>query len=93
MTCWLPLLSGYRLTWQDFMNADLEILAHCDALFYIGPSKGADIELTAAEKWGLTVYHSLDDVPWAQDFVFTHPRNIDWELVGDDMLESEGGGE
>jgi len=34
-----------------------------NALFYIGPSKGADMELELARKLGLKIFYSLEEVP------------------------------
>ena len=68
MTCLFPLLSRYRLKWSDFMKMDLEILSRCDALYYIAPSVGADMELEVAKDLGIEVYYSLDEVPHARAF-------------------------
>jgi len=38
-------------------------LQQCEALFYIGPSKGADIELARAKELGLQIFHELKEVP------------------------------
>ena len=38
----------------------------CSALFFIGHSKGADIELKYALDNGMTVYTSIDEVPTVQ---------------------------
>lgn len=54
---------GIELPWECWMKQDLEILEKCDALYYIAPSKGADIEREHALDWGLEVYERLDDVP------------------------------
>ena len=49
--------------WLDFV--DREWLQACEALFYIAPSKGADMELAWAQEWRMPVYRSLDEVPRA----------------------------
>lgn len=52
-----------KLTWAEWMAYDDVWLQQCEALFYIGPSKGADIELARAKELGLQVFTNLDDVP------------------------------
>lgn len=45
---------GYNLLWLD----------ECDAVLRIpGPSDGADNEVREAERIGLLVYHSVEDLP------------------------------
>lgn len=56
-------MQGIDFTWQDYMDMDLAILERCDALYFIGSSKGADIERERALDLGLEVYHSLAEVP------------------------------
>lgn len=55
------------LKWEEYMAWCLEYLKRCDALFYLSSSKGADIELIYAQKRGMKVYFSLDDIPKAED--------------------------
>ena len=38
-------------------------LAQCEAILYLGPSKGADIELAEAERLGLKIYRSVSEIP------------------------------
>ena len=56
-------MTGYKFEWQDYMEMDLAFLEKCDALYFIGSSKGADIELARAKELGLKIYYSLDEVP------------------------------
>lgn len=51
-----------HFSWQDYMDMDLAFLERCDALYFIGPSKGANIELQRAKELGLPIYYSLDEV-------------------------------
>jgi len=51
--------------WYEYDNTFLEYWA--EALFYIAPSKGADAELKLAEKLGLRIFRSLDEVPEATE--------------------------
>jgi hypothetical protein len=55
--------TGCLLTWEEFMMRDLAWLEVADAFFYIGESKGADIELEAARSMGLDLYYTLFEVP------------------------------
>ena len=56
-------LMGYNLDWQSYIDMDLAFLEKCDALYFIGSSKGADIEREHAKELGLQIFYSLDDVP------------------------------
>lgn len=56
-------MAGYNFDWQSYMDMDLAILERCDALHFIGPSKGANIELERAKELGLKIYRSLGKVP------------------------------
>lgn len=55
--------TGVNMSWEDYMAWDLEFLKSCDAFLYLGPSRGADIELKIAKKLGLKIYYSLEEVP------------------------------
>ena len=46
--------------WYEY---DLKWLAKCNALYYIAPSTGANIELKWAREHGLQVFHELHNVP------------------------------
>jgi len=46
-----------------FYKYDLTWLQYCDALLYLGNSKGADRELRLAKKKGLKVFHSVSQIP------------------------------
>ena len=56
-------MTGYHFDWQDYMEMDLAFLEKCDSLYFIGSSRGADIELARAKELGLKIYYSLDEVP------------------------------
>jgi hypothetical protein len=49
-------------TWQQCMNIDLNILSRCDAMLYLGPSPGADIELEYAKRCGIKIFMSLSEI-------------------------------
>lgn len=54
---------GYVPEYNRWLDYDIEILWRCDALFYIGSSKGADIEKAAAQDKEIPIYTNMDDVP------------------------------
>ena len=55
---------GEPLTWEDWLAQDLVWLAQCEALLRLpGESRGADIEVAHALRWGIPVYHSLAELP------------------------------
>lgn len=54
--------TGINLTWEDYMKWDEEILKRCDALLFLKPSRGANIELENAKKMGKIIYHSIDEI-------------------------------
>jgi len=54
--------TGVAMTWDDYIRLDLAWLDVCDALLYLGPSKGADLELQYALKAGKRVFRSLKEV-------------------------------
>jgi len=49
--------------WGTWLALDSEWLRLCDALFFIGSSPGADMELVEARRIGLDIYTDLNDVP------------------------------
>ena len=69
--------------WYDY---DLEWLKKCDCLLRLpGESKGADREEAWAERWGMPVYHSMEEIPhvvqdphWSKATPVVAPEE-DWE--------------
>ncbi|MBX7144329.1 MAG: DUF4406 domain-containing protein [Oligoflexia bacterium] len=57
--------------WEDLhgvsrevaMRVSLDWVAHCESLFFIGPSRGANMERELAVSLGHPVYERLEDVP------------------------------
>lgn len=49
--------------WERYMAFDSVWLELCDALLYLGPSRGADLELQQARNLGLIIYTDLEQVP------------------------------
>lgn len=56
---------GRFLSWEDYIKWDLPWVEVCDALFYLSPSRGADLELERARQLGRRVFYSIDEVPEA----------------------------
>ncbi len=54
---------GLSLTWEDYIRWDLAWLEECDAILYLGSSRGADLELAQAIRLGKRVFRSTDEVP------------------------------
>ncbi len=52
---------GVDFTHDDYMRWDLEWLACCDAILYLGSSPGADEELEFAMRRGLSVFLSVEE--------------------------------
>ncbi len=52
-----------ELVWKDFMKWDLCWLELCDAILYLGKSRGADLELRRARKFQKAVFSCLEDIP------------------------------
>jgi hypothetical protein len=52
-----------RFTVENFKSIDFQWLDFCDALYFIAPSTGANIEKERASKRGLQIFTSLDAVP------------------------------
>lgn len=51
--------------YEYFMDLDLSIIEKwATALYFVGSSPGADRELELAEKLGLTIWRSIDEVPF-----------------------------
>lgn len=51
------------MSWEDYMEWDKSWLVECDAILYLGNSKGADIELELAKNLKKVVYTSVESVP------------------------------
>jgi len=58
------------MCWADYMCIGIQWLKKCDAILYLGSSKGADIELHLARKWGLKAFNSIDEIPDSVGDVF-----------------------
>jgi hypothetical protein len=54
---------GAELSWEDYIKWDTPWLKTCDALLYLGKSKGADLELELARKLKKRIFLSLSEIP------------------------------
>jgi hypothetical protein len=54
---------GRKLTWSDYMTWDLPWLDLCDALLYLGKSRGADVELKRAARLKKKIFFTLSEIP------------------------------
>lgn len=61
---------GISISWDEWMEWCLDWVGQCDALLYLGPSKGADIELARAISLRKRIFVDIEDVP---------PAPVDWE--------------
>jgi hypothetical protein len=55
--------TGVDLSWSDYIKWDLPWLDVCDALLYLGKSKGADLELERARQQKKRVFFSASEIP------------------------------
>ncbi len=46
-----------------YKEYDMVWLRHCDALYFLGPSEGANRELKWATEHGLRIFRALDEIP------------------------------
>jgi len=56
---------GVELSWEDYIKWDMPWLKACDALLYLGKSKGADLELEMARKLKKEIFFSVSEIPAA----------------------------
>jgi len=54
---------GIEMKWEEYIEWDKAWLEVCDALLYLGNSKGARQELEYAKKLGKIIYYDVNDVP------------------------------
>jgi hypothetical protein len=54
-------------SWQNWMDFDRPWLDKSDAIFYIAPSTGTDLERGIAKTQGKPIFYDLDDIPYGGD--------------------------
>ncbi len=77
LTHYVDLISkenGGPLQWKDYIRWDLKWLELCDAILYLGPSRGADIELEQARKKDMMVFRDVGGVPSVKEIASALPR-------------------
>ena len=62
LTHYLHIESDVAFPGEKWYEMDNEWLDYCDALFYIAPSVGADLELKRVKSQGKPAYFSLEEV-------------------------------
>lgn len=50
------------ITYDEYLDWDREWLDLCDALVYLGRSKGVDIEIARADELGIPIFASVEEV-------------------------------
>lgn len=58
--------TGIKLAWDDYIEWDTPWLDLCDALLYLGKSRGADLELERARRLKKRVFFSVAEIPQAK---------------------------
>src|SRR5205807_9899003 len=63
LTHYVHIESKAALPKEFFQRYDLTWLEYCDALYFMGPSEGANLELKWAKSRGLKIFTELSQVP------------------------------
>lgn len=58
----IAIKNNIEFTWDDYMRICLDMLEKCDAILYMGSSKGCDIELDFAKEKGIPVFYSVEEI-------------------------------
>lgn len=53
---------GVKFTYDEWLEWDLEWLNNCDAILFLGRSKGTQIELNEALRKNKIIYCSVDEI-------------------------------
>lgn len=54
---------GVSFPYERWLEYTMSLVGRCDSLLYLAPSPGADRELELAERLGLRIFRSLEEVP------------------------------
>jgi hypothetical protein len=54
---------GSGLKWEDYIDWDLAWLEVCDAVLFLGPSRGARLELEVGRELNKRIFFSVDEIP------------------------------
>jgi hypothetical protein len=65
LTHYVDKVKGLKLSlhWEDHLDWGLAWLDRCDALLYLGSSRGTEIELNYARNKGKRIFRGVDEVP------------------------------
>ena len=66
LTHWIELRSkeiGQNLKWEDYLEMDRIWLDACDAMLFLSPSKGANLELEHAKNSNKKIFYNLEEIP------------------------------
>ena len=76
LTHYIHLETEEPLPAEFYYEYDMVWLQYCDALLYLGASRGANRELKWAEERGLKIFRSTDEIPLASpwDFLKAKPE-------------------
>ena len=55
--------TNITMRWEDYITWDMPWVAACEALLYLRSSRGADLELKAAQALGKQIFYSVDEIP------------------------------
>lgn len=53
---------GIPFSWENYMAIDLPWLRECEAILFLGHSRGADIELKIARRLGKQIYLGVEEI-------------------------------
>ncbi len=56
-------ITSTPMEWEDYIAWDKTWLETCDALLFLGSSKGAEIELNYAKQKGKEIFFSINSIP------------------------------
>ena len=54
---------GIPMRWKEYLKWHEVWLKNCDALLYLGSSRGADQELEYAKTLGKIIFYNVEDIP------------------------------
>lgn len=55
--------NNIEISWEKWMELDDEWLNLCDALLFLSPSKGANLELKKAKQLGKIIFYNIESIP------------------------------
>lgn len=52
-----------EIGWDEWLLYDFQWLDLCDAILFLAPSRGANLELVRATERGMKVFYSIEEIP------------------------------